>query len=401
MVFVFLKTTYNQYMSFDPLNQASIKKGTRVIVRADFDVAINGDKIINDFRIREVIPTLDFILKKGGIVRIVSHLGRPGGKYHSNLSVVLIVNLLSKILKRKVVLVKNPFDPGSFNKYNGSQDIILFENIRFWIGEEKNDLDFARQLAAWGDCYVNEAFAASHRNHASVVRLPGLLPSFAGLLLCREIRNLGAILKSPRHPFVVVLGGDKLETKLPLVRRFFRVADKIFIGGALSNSIWQAKHLEVGKSFNRDSVISTKDLAVFNNKKIFLPSDVVVATGFSGLGSYARRVGEVRRNEYIVDIGPGSLKNFISLLAGSNTILWNGPLGYIEVPEFAKGTISFAKAVSKIKAFKVVGGGDSIAVLQKHKLLGGFSHVSTGGGAMLEFLVGKKLPGIEILKHED
>lgn len=372
-------------------------RGKRILVRADFDVPVKNGMPMEDFRIKQNLPTIKYILKNGGLVRIIAHLDRPSGRVIPSLSLAKFAGHLSGLLGRETVFIKDPLNEALFQKYNFSGDIILFENIRFWPGEEKNDMNFAKKLAQWGDIYVNENFATSHRKHASFVSLPKFLPSYAGLYLEKEISTLNRLLKNPKRPFVAILGGAKLETKMPLVKKFLKLADRLLIAGALANTIYYLRGLEIGKSTaDRHFKINP---TIFNNKKIFLPFDVLVADKIKpGAKRRISEIAKVGRGDYIVDIGPESVKKPLLLLKGAKTIVWNGPLGFAEIPEFSKGTIVLAKALQKIKAFKVIGGGDTVAALGKYKMLKGFNHVSTGGGAMLEFLAGKKLPGIEALK---
>lgn len=372
-------------------------KNKRILVRADFDVPVKNGMPTEDFRIKQNLPTIKYILKNGGLVRIIAHLDRPGGKIVSSLSLAKFAGYLSGLIGKKTVFVKDPLNEALFQKYNFSGDIVLFENIRFWPGEEKNGINFAKKLARWGDVYINENFATSHRKHASFVSLPKFLPSYAGLYLEKEIFTLSRLLKDPKRPFVAILGGAKLETKMPLIKKFLKSADKMIIGGALANTIYYLKGLEIGGSTaDRNFKV---DPIILKNKKIFLPSDVLVADKVkSGARHRISEATKVGNKDYIVDIGPESVKKLLFLLKGAKTIVWNGPLGFTEIPEFAKRTIALAKALQKIKAFKVVGGGDTVAVLHKYNLLKSFDHISTGGGAMLEFLAEKKLPGIEVLK---
>lgn len=388
-------------MRLKTLKEASIKKGTRVLVRADFDVSLNGGKIADDLRIQRVIPTLKFILNKGGLVRIISHVGRPGGRVVRKLEMRNIADRLEDILKRKVILVKNPLLSREFTKYDSSREIIFFENIRFWKGEEENNAFFAKKLSLWGDLYVNEAFAASHRKHASVTVLACLLPSFAGLNLEQEVYHLSAIMTRPQRPFVAVLGGAKLETKMPLIELFLKNADRVLMGGALANQAFYLKGLEVGRSPIGDMVNRRRMLKALNSSKFHLPAGLVVSDSrLKASHSMVKQANGVGSNDYIVDLGPDSVKMFIDLCRGAKTVVWNGPLGLIELKKFSKGTVDFARGLSRIHALRVVGGGDTIAVLRKYRLLGGFTFVSTGGGAMLDFLAGKKLPGVEVLKKK-
>lgn len=338
------------------LSKAPIKKGTRVIVRADFDVAIKSGKVADDFRIRKVMPTLKYLLQKGASLRIISHLDRPGGKKVSGLSMAPVRRHLQGLLKKEIIFIADPLSEKAFAEFNSSRQILFFENIRFWPGEEKNDPKFAKKLARWGDIYVNEAFADSHRAHASITQIAKYLPSFAGLNLEKELFYLGKMLKSPKRPYVAAIGGIKLETKLPLVKKFLREADGVLLGSGLGR---------FGKS---------------GAKNLYAPLDYIT---------------DKKGNN--VDIGPKTISRFTELVKDAKTVVWNGPLG--NTPNFPRGTQAFAKAVGHLSAVKIVGGGDTILALEKYGLLRNFTHVSAGGGAMLEFLAGKKLPGIEALRQ--
>ncbi len=348
-------------MALKTLREARISRGTRVILRADFDVSIRHGRIEDDSRLRACIPTIRYILAKEGALRIIAHLGRPGGKLQKNLTLEPVALRLARLLRKKVVLVRNPFGTARKKRLARSPYILLFENIRFSPGEEKNDADMAHQMAEWGDIYINEAFAESHRVHSSVVALAKILPAYAGLNLEKEVRALTRVMQSPRRPVVIIIGGVKLETKLPMVQKFLRDADQVLVGGAVANAL-------LGKP---------RPVA---RPKLILPID-----------------GSGRTVPY-EDIGPKTIRLFAEILVDAKTIVWNGPLGRAEKPRFARGTKAIALVLQKSRAFTVVGGGDTIAALKKYKLLRGFDHVSLGGGAMLEFLAGKKLPALEILK---
>jgi len=377
------------------IKEAKINKGQRVLIRADFDVVVKGDKVSEDFRIRAVLPTVRFILKKGGLIRLLAHLDRPGGKFVSGLSLKRVTGYLEKLFNRRVIFIRNPFAQRIFEKYKDSKEIVLFENIRFWPGEETNDEVFSKNLGRWGDIYINDAFASSHRKHASVVALANLLPSFAGFALEEEVKSLNKILQNPSRPFFAILGGAKLETKLPLIKLFLKIADGVLIGGVLVNPfvVYPEKQKLSEKSGKFRGIKKIR-----SNHRLYLPSDVVVAKNLNSKGE-TLAIGEMREDKAIFDIGPETVKSFAALLGKAKTVVWNGPLGLAEKKEFSFGTTGVAKSLSRIKAFKVIGGGDTIAILRKYKILKGFSHISLGGGAMLEFLVGKKLPGIEVLKR--
>lgn len=386
-------------MLFRTIKEANITRGTRVIVRADFDVPMSNGRIADDFRIRQVLPTLRFILKKGGKVRILSYIGRPGGKPNPLLSMKRIARVLARLLRRKVIFVPDVLDETAFRLHDTSPEIIFFENIRFWPGEEKNDVKLARRVSRWGDLFINEAFANAHRNHACVTTLARLLPSYAGLRFAAEVENLSELFSKPKRPFVAVLGGVKFETKLPLIERFVRHADIVLIGGALANTCFALQDFEVGKSSVTDETGNILLRKILFSPKLHLPSDVVAAETLDTVARYRTvKAREVDKKEYIVDLGPESVKLFSSLAHQARTLVWNGPLGYVEVARFAEGTKRFVQSLARTRAFKVVGGGDSVAFLKKYKLLKNFTYVSTSGGAMMEFLAGKKLPGVEVLR---
>ncbi len=349
-------------MRLRTLQDAPIKKGTRVIVRADLDLGVRNGRIVDDLRILVGLPTIRYLLRRGARVRIIGYLGRPQGKRDNKLSLRPVARQLEKMLKRKVLFLSDPLDKRSIRRHLDSSKIVFFENIRFWPEELENSASFARRLADWGQVYINDAFANSHRREASVAALATLLPSYAGLRLEKEVMVLGGILKNPARPLIVVIGGAKLETKLPVVRNFLKNADKILVGGAIANEMLRKRTRK-------------------GNKKIILPLD-----------------GADNGSAGFEDVGPKTIRLFLALLRQAKTIIWNGPLGHAEIPEFAEGTKAVARALARSNAFTVVGGGDTIAILRKYHLLRGFDHVSTGGGAMLEFLAGKKLPGLEALK---
>lgn len=381
------------------LQELPIRKGMRIIVRADLDVGVKKGKIADDFRLCAALPTLRYLLRRGVRIRIVGYLGRPQGKRDETLTLEPIARRLRVLLGQKVVLLPDPFGQETMHKYRQSSEVLLFENIRFWQEEIANSPSFARRIAGWGDCYVNDAFANSHRREASLAAIPRILPSYAGLRLSKEIAALEKVAIRPRHPFVAVLGGAKIETKLPLIRRFLRDADHILIGGALANTFFAAEGKNIGKSLAGKYVKGIR--AFLKNRKLVLPPDVVVADAFrSDAQTRIRSADEISDSEYIVDIGPASRKMFTKIIGDAKTIVWNGPMGYTEEPIYAKGSRAIASAMRRnARGFTAVGGGDTIAFLARHGMAGGFSHVSTGGGAMLAFLAGEKMPGIEALKR--
>lgn len=377
---------------------ARIKKGTRVIVRADLDVGIMRGSIQDSLRMRALMPTLRMLIRAGARIRVIGHLGRPGGRRNAQLSLAPVGRTLASVLRRHVIFVPDPFSKKTREQYGDAKNILLFENLRFWPGEQKNTPSFAAALAQWGEVYVNEAFANSHRAHASMVGLPGLLPACAGLHLEEEINALERVMENPARPLVAVFGGAKIETKLPLIQRFLREADQVLVGGALANTLFAAAGKNVGKSLAEKNIKKGTAL-IFRSQKLRLPSDVLVAPALrAGALSRVRAAQEVRADDYIVDIGPMTQDGFAEMIGRARTVVWNGPMGFAEVPAFAKGTIAVARAVGRNKGFTVVGGGDTLALLSRYRLVRGFGYVSMGGGAMLEFLSGKELPAIKALR---
>lgn len=402
-------------MDLHSIRKANIKN-KRVLLRADFNVPIarlraaRGQArrmVADDFRIRQTIPTIRLLLRRHNGIVLITHLGRPNNAKHETrnmrqeiLSVQPIARYLSRILRKKIHFIKDPFSRDGLRAIRTLKpgEIAMIENIRFWKGEEQNSHVFAKQLACLGDVFVNDAFGASHRAHASVTGITKFLPSYAGLLLEKEVQTLERVMKRPGRPYLAILGGVKIADKLPLLLRFLRDADGILLAGALANTVLAKTGFQVGRSHKDSSFRNTERL--YQNRKILFPCDAVVAKKLrEGTKTRIRKIGEVARDEMILDLGPKTLELFSQSMRGAKTIVWNGPVGMTDYKTFSAGTIALAKALKKIRAFKVVGGGDTVAVLRKYNLLSGFSHVSTGGGAMLEFLVGKKLPGVEALKQ--
>ncbi|MEK7123842.1 MAG: phosphoglycerate kinase, partial [Patescibacteria group bacterium] len=279
-------------------------------------------------------------------------------------------------------------------------DVILLENLRFYPGEENNDSDFAKQLAELGDIFVNDAFGVSHRAHASTAGITKFLPSCAGFLLKKEINALSKIMKNPKRPLVSAMGGVKISSKLALVRRFIRFSDKILIGGALAATFFKAAGFNVGKSVVEENMIPAVKKMRKPKGKVYLPVDVVVCSDSEGKNTaYVRKINEIKEKEMILDIGPETCRLFAEIIGEAKTIFWNGPMGLAEVEKFSAGSKVVAKAIARAGAYKVIGGGDAVAVLDKLGLSKKINHISTGGGAMLEFLAGKELPGIKALKN--
>lgn len=380
----------------------------RVIVRVDFNVAIERGRVKEDFRIKAALPTIKYLIKQKAKVILISHLGRPeegksnfNGNSNQKLTLEPAAKYLSNILKKKVGFVsdcvgekvKSAVEKMKFG------DVVLLENLRFYHEEEKNDEVFAKKLSENGDYFINDAFAVSHRNHASVVGITKFLPACAGFLLAKEVEVLTKAYTHPKKPFCIVMGGGKISSKINLIMRFFDKADHILIGGALANTLLSAKGYAIGKSKTDPAMIEKiKDFDI-TSTKIHLPIDTMVVKEISDVAPVQiKGAGNIADDEIILDIGPDTIDLFSRIAQESKMVIWNGPLGLFEMKKFAKGTNEFAKALVKSKAFEIIGGGDTITALDKIKLLNKFDFVSTGGGAMLEFLAGEELPGIEALK---
>ncbi|OGG87607.1 phosphoglycerate kinase [Candidatus Kuenenbacteria bacterium RIFCSPHIGHO2_02_FULL_39_13] len=359
-------------MKFKSLKYIRNLAGKRVLVRCDFDLPMKNCKIIDDTRLKACVPTIKYLLFKGAKVVLVGHLGRPKG-VDEKLSLLPVKNKLEKILEKKIVFIDWDEIPSRLAPRNDIS-LRMLENLRFYTGEEKNSKKFAKKLASLADIYVNEAFAVSHRSVASVDAIQNYLPSYAGLRLEKEIENLSAVLKNPKHPVILIIGGAKIETKLPVIKEFQKIADQILVAGAVANTFLKAAGVEVGKSLVDEKYIDEAKSIL--NSKILLPVDWRV------------------KNGKILDIGPRTIELFAQKIKLAKTIVWNGPMGKFEEKEFAIGTQEIAKEVLKSKAKVVIGGGDTDKILQGKKF-GSNIFVSTGGGAMLEFLAGKKLPGFK------
>lgn len=365
----------------------------RVLWRVDFDVPIKNKEILDDFRIRAALPTLRFLQEQKSRVLILTKRGHLKIEKSDDNSTRFFIPYLENLLEKKVGFLESLENISQFA--SGSQRIFLFENLRFWPEEENNDENFAGKLAAAGDLYVSDNFGTAHREHASVAILPKLLPSYAGFLLEKEIFSLNKILKSEDQETVIVLGGAKPETKLPLAQKFLDKGTKVLLGGGLANLVLCKKGVKILDSYLDKPGLAYAEKIDLNNPNLILPVDAVVGqSGKSNLriSNLADIVGEE-----IFDIGPETLKLFKSLLNPAKMIFWNGPLGVIEQEGAQQGTIGLAKYISGLKSFRVIGGGDSIAFLRPTGFLEKFDLVSTGGGAMLEFLSGRDLPGINAL----
>jgi len=372
-------------------------KNKRVLVRVDFNLSLDDDgKITDDFRIKEALPTIEYLLKKGAKVILMSHLGDPEGKFVKKLKMDVVQNRLMEHLDYSIVKAKDCIgkEIEDWTKEMQPGEILLLENLRFHPEEEANNLKFAKSLAKLGDIYVNEAFGVSHRKHASVVGAPKFLPSVAGFCLQKEVEELSKVLFKPKRPLVVIIGGAKVSTKIKVIEKFLEKADKLLLGGALVNTVFAATGISLGKSFIEKKVFKIVEKLNLENPKIQLPNDFVC----QNVELSVRGINAVKENESVFDIGPQSVELFSESIEEAKMIVWNGPLGLIEKKPFNKGTEAIAKAIIKSRAYSIVGGGDTVVFIRKLGLEKKFKYVSTGGGAMLDYLAHETLPGIEALK---
>ncbi|OHA81861.1 MAG: phosphoglycerate kinase [Candidatus Yonathbacteria bacterium RIFCSPHIGHO2_01_FULL_51_10] len=361
-------------------------KGKRVILRADWNVPVEGNKLGEDYRIRRSFATIDYLRKKKARIIVMSHIGKDGRS-----SLRPVVEYLEKRMAVGFVPDFRSEEAHGIVRDMKEGSVVVFENLRQDSREEKNDPAFAKLLASFGDYYINDAFSASHRAHASIVGIPKLLPSAFGFLFLDEIKHLSLALK-PTHPFVFVVGGAKVSTKMPLMKKFARLADTVFVGGALANNFFKEEGMEVGKSFIEKGTFGLRPL--FKKKSIILPSDVVVRDS-SGTPQ-TREISAIMKRDAIMDAGPSTLRALGEKIARAKLIVWNGPLGNYEAG-FDAGTITLLKLLAKARGKTILGGGDTIALVDRLKMEGAFTFISTGGGAMLDYLVDGKLDGIDAI----
>ena len=380
-------------------------QGKTVLVRVDYNVPLDKEGHVADAtRIEATLPTINYLREHGAKVVLMAHFGRPKGGPDPKLSLRPVADELSKRLGTAVPLATDSVGPDVERMVKALQpgQVLLLENVRFHPEEEKNDPDFAKQLAALGDIYVNDAFGAAHRAHASTAGIAKLLPSAAGFLMQKEVDVLGGILENPKRPFVAIVGGAKVSSKLGVLESMLQRVNKLLIGGGMANTFLKARGLEVGKSLlEADLVQTAADLdtrAKERGVELLLPVDVVVtekvADGATGETVDANAVPADRA---IVDIGPKSVAVYRAALDGAGTVLWNGPMGVFEIPAFAEGTRAIAQALADSSATTVIGGGESVAAVEQMGLADKMTHISTGGGASLEFLEGRELPGVAAL----
>jgi phosphoglycerate kinase len=380
--------------------------GKRVLVRVDFNVPLDGSEIRDDTRIRAALPTIQNLLDRDAAVILISHLGRPKGQPNPKYSLAPVAKRLSTLLDRSVSFVPDVIGEQAVNAARQLQpgSVLLLENVRFEPGEEKNDAALAAKLAALADVYVNDAFGAAHRAHASTEAIAHLLPAYAGTLMLGEIDALQRLVDSPRAGFVAIIGGAKVSDKISILERLVDQVDSLLIGGGMANTFLLERGHEVGTSLAEadatDDARRVVELAKQRGTTILLPADVVVAPGIESDKTTVVSIEAVPSDQGIFDIGPEAINTFASAIRNARTIFWNGPMGVFEKPQFATGTTAIANAVADSDAFSVIGGGDSVAAVEAAGVADKISHISTGGGASLEFVEGRTLPGIEALREE-
>jgi phosphoglycerate kinase len=366
-------------------------KGKRVLVRLDLNVPIQNGKVTDITRLERSLPTLKELTSKGAQVIVMSHLGRPQGVDPS-----LTLTPIAEALQQELAPIPVHFSNHPHDIKDG--EILLLENIRFHGGEEKNDPVFVKEMSAWGDIYVNDAFSTAHRAHASTEGIAHLLPSYAGRLMEEELNALQMALETPKRPLLAIVGGAKISTKLPLLENLLKRVDGLVVGGAMANTLLSAKGFPIGGSLYEPELKEMAMEILNSEKEIILPFDVVVSNNFHKPGISTRLIKDVLPTDKIFDIGPATVNHIYHKMKTSHTLLWNGPLGVFETPPFNRGTICVAEGAAHLtregSLITVAGGGDTVAALSQAGVLDAFTYVSTAGGAFLEWLEGKTLPGV-------
>ncbi|OUS69711.1 phosphoglycerate kinase [Paenibacillus sp. MY03] len=394
------------------MNKKSIRDvaelaGKRVFVRVDFNVPLEDGKITDDKRIRETLPTINFLIEKGAKVILASHLGRPNGQVVEELRHTASAARLSELLGKPVTKANEAIGAAVEAQVaalnNG--DVLLLENVRFYPGEEKNDPELAQAFAKLADLFVNDAFGAAHRAHASTEGIAHILPAVSGLLMERELEVLGKALNNPERPFTAIVGGSKVKDKIAVIDKMIEIADNIIIGGGLSYTFFKAQGHEIGKSLvdnsKLDLALEFIEKAKKLGKNFYIPVDIVVTDDFSAnANTRIVDVDGIPAEWEGIDIGPKTRELYADVIKNSKLVVWNGPMGVFEIEPFAHGTIAVAQATAETSAYTVIGGGDSAAAAEKFGLADRMDFISTGGGASLEFMEGKVLPGVVALNDK-
>ena len=394
-----MKNISNQNIDFN---------GKKVLLRVDLNVPIKNGSITELSRIEKIIPTIKLLLEKKAKIIILSHIGRPKGKFIEGMSLKPISKKLETLLNRNILFYENIINKNTLAEINKIQSgsIIMLENIRFNKGEEINDIEFSKNLSNLGDIFVNDAFSCSHRSHASVEGITKFIPSYFGLQISQEIEALKKITSEIKKPVTLIIGGSKISTKINIINNLVKKFNNIVIVGGMANTMLKHTGSKVGKSICEDNCeLLIKEILEVSKKyncKIICPEDVVVSENVEGSGKN-KNINQINENEMILDIGPKTIFIIKKIIDESNTVLWNGPAGYFENPNFQTGTKEILKAISartiKNKIFSVAGGGETVAAINKFKKINSFTFVSTAGGAFLEYLEGKSLPGIKALNQ--
>jgi len=380
----------------------------RCFVRVDFNVPMKNGAITDDSRIRAALPTIEYLISHGAKVILASHLGRPKGQVVPELRMDPVAHRLSELLGKKVVKLNDCVGPEVVAYVSGMSpgSVVLLENVRFYPGEEKNDPGLAKAMADLADIFVNDAFGTAHRAHASTAGIAAYIPAYAGFLMEKEIAALGKLLEDPERPFTALIGGAKVSDKLAVLKNLLDKVDNLLIGGGMANTFLMAQGYGVGKSLAEPSMVGEAreilDKAAKKGCKLLLPVDVVVAAApETGVPAKVVPASEIPEDMMALDIGPETRKAFSAVVEGSKTAFWNGPMGVFEVETFRGGTLEMAAALAGVDGFTVVGGGDSLSAVEMSGLSEKISHLSTGGGASLEFLEGRELPGVAVLLDKD
>ena len=381
-------------------------RGRRVLCRSDLNVPFEGGTISDDTRIRSALPTVQWLRDQGARIVLCSHLGRPKGKVVEDLRLAPVAERLSRLLRQEVIAVPSITGAEAVQAVASmlDGDIVLLENLRFDPREEKNDPEFAAELATLADIYVNDAFGAAHRAHASTEGVAHLLPAYLGLLMQQEINTLGKLLTDPERPFAAIIGGAKVSDKIAVLHNLLARVDALLIGGGMANTFLLAQGKEVGTSLVEEDRVRTAsnilETARQRGVDVLLPGDVVVARDIKANSGTVKSVAQISADEAIFDIGPDTAQRYADTISTQKTIFWNGPLGVTENPAFRMGTRVVAQAVANSAGFTIVGGGDSVGAIEDLGYTDRIDHISTGGGASLEFLEGRALPGIAAIPDE-